>query len=337
MKKIMKIVIPGGTGQVGTILARAFQKDGHDVVILSRRPVNAPWRVLAWDAQTLGSWTKEFDGADVIINLAGRSVNCRYTDENRRAIMDSRIKSTRIVGEAISQSTNPPRVWLQASTATIYAHRYDAPNDDATGIIGGSEPNVPDTWNFSIAVATAWERATDEALTPMTRKVKMRTAVTMSPDPGGPFDLLVKLVRLGLGGRAADGRQYISWLHHVDFVRAVYWLIHHDELDGPVNLAAPNPLPNLEFMRILRNALGVRLGLSATKWMLEVAAVLMRTETELILKSRRVIPSLLMESGFTFQFPNWPEAAKDLCSEWRELRIKAAKPPTHPHPESHHP
>jgi uncharacterized protein len=320
MSTKMKIVIPGGTGQVGTVLARAFQKDGHDVVILSRKPVDLPWRVVAWDAQSLDSWAKELNGADVVINLAGRSVNCRYNDENRRAIMNSRINSTRIIGEAISQSTNPPRVWLQASTATIYAHRYDAPNDDATGILGGSEPNVPETWNFSIDVAKSWERATDEAVTPHTRKVKMRTAVTMSPDRGGPFDLLLKLVRLGLGGRAANGRQYISWLHYVDFVRAVYWLIDHDELQGPVNLAAPNPLTNEEFMRILRKACGVRIGLSATKWMLAIAAFLIRTETELILKSRRVIPSLLIESGFSFQFPGWTEAAEQLCSEWKGLQ-----------------
>ena len=316
----MKIVIPGGTGQVGTILARAFQHDGHDVVILSRNPVAAPWRVVTWDSRMLGAWSKEIDGADVLINLAGRSVNCRYSAQNRQAIMDSRINSTRIVGEAISQAVNPPRVWLQASTATIYAHRFDAANDDATGIIGGSEPNVPETWNFSIDVATSWERVTDEAVTPKTRKVKMRTAVTMSPDPGGPFDLLLKIVRLGLGGRAADGRQFISWLHHLDFVRAVYWLIDHDELEGPVNLAAPNPIPNDEFMRVLRNACGKRFGLNATKLILEAAAFLMRSETELILKSRRVVPSLLLSTGFTFRFPTWREAAEDLCREAKDLR-----------------
>jgi uncharacterized protein (TIGR01777 family) len=319
MNKPMKIVIPGGTGQVGTILARAFSSDGHDVVVLSRNATAAPWRVVAWDAQTLGPWTKEIEGADVIINLAGRSVNCRYNDANRRAIMDSRVISTRVIGEAISNASTPPRVWLQASTATIYAHRYDAPNDDETGILGGSEPNVPETWNFSIDVAKSWERATDESVTPNTRKVKMRTAVTMSPDPGGPFDLLLKLVRLGLGGLAASGQQYISWLHYVDFVRAVYWLIEHEELEGPVNLSAPNPLPNVEFMRILRKALGVPIGLSATGWMLGIAAFLMRTETELILKSRRVTPSLLLRSGFTFQFPSWPEAAEDLCMKWKEI------------------
>jgi len=313
----MKIVIPGGTGQVGTILARAFQKDGHDVVVLSRTSADRPWRIVTWDAKTLGPWTEEIDGADVVINLAGRSVNCRYNSENRIAIMNSRVESARVIGEAIVRSTKPPRVWLQASTATIYAHRYDAPNDDATGIIGGSEPNVPETWDFSIAVANSWERATDAAVTPRTRKVKMRTAVTMSPDGGGPFDLLLKLVRLGLGGRASDGRQFVSWIHHVDFVRAVYWLIDHDELEGAIILASPNPLPNEVFMRILRDAWGIRLGLNATNWMLAVAALVMRTETELILKSRRVLPSLMLESGFTFQFPNWADAAEDLCSSWR--------------------
>src|ERR1044071_4508521 len=157
----MKIVVPGGTGQVGTVLARAFQKDGHDVVVLSRHDEMLPWRVVEWDGRTLGDWAKEIDGADVVINLAGRSVNCRYNEKNRREMMDSRVDSTRAVGEAIAKAVNPPSVWLQASTATIYAHRFDAPNDDVTGIIGGHEPDAPDTWNFSIDVATAWERATN--------------------------------------------------------------------------------------------------------------------------------------------------------------------------------
>lgn len=154
----MKIVIPGGTGQVGTVLARAFRKDGHEVVVLSRRPQKADWRVVVWDAETLGDWAREFDGADAVINLAGRSVNCRYTPENRREMMDSRVKSTRVVGEAIAKAKNAPRVWLQSSTATIYAHRFDAPNDEENGIIGGSELNAPDSWKFSIDVARAWEQ-----------------------------------------------------------------------------------------------------------------------------------------------------------------------------------
>jgi hypothetical protein len=317
----MKIVIPGGTGQVGTLLARAFQADGHEVVVLSRKPASALWRVVPWDAKTLGDWASELDGAEVVANLAGRIVNCRYTPENRRSIMESRVDSTRIVGEAIRQAIHPPRVWLQASTATIYAHRYDAPNDEATGILGGSEPDAPDTWAFSIDVAKAWERALDEADTPNTRKVKLRSAMTMSPERGGIFDMLLGLVRRGLGGQAGDGRQYVSWIHGEDFVRALYWLIEHDDLDGPVNLAAPNPLPNAEFMRTLRQAWGISFGLPATKWMLEIGALFMGTETELILKSRRVVPKRLLDGGFEFRFPTWAGAADDLCRRWRE-RIK---------------
>ena len=315
----MKIVVAGGSGQVGTILTRGFRADGHEVVVLSRRPVSEPWRVVAWDAQTLGDWCAELDDADVVINLAGRSVNCRYTAPNRRMIMESRVRSTRVLGDAIGHSAHPPRVWLQASTATIYAHRYNAPNDEATGILGGGERVVPDSWRFSIDVATAWEQAANEACVPRTRKVLMRSAMTMSPDRGGIFDTLLKLVRRGLGGTCGDGRQFISWIHELDFIRAVYWLINHDELEGPVNLASPNPLPNAEFMRKLRRASGTRIGLPASPWMLEMGAFLMRTETELILKSRRVVPRRLLESGFHFDFPTWPEAAADLCRRWREM------------------
>ncbi|HEX8891289.1 MAG TPA: TIGR01777 family oxidoreductase [Pyrinomonadaceae bacterium] len=318
----MKIVIPGGTGQVGTVLARRFQKDGHEVVVLSRKPHHAPWRVVEWDAQRLGNWTTEFEGADAIINLAGRSVNCRYTDENRREIMESRVNSTRVVGEAIAKAKEPPRLWLQSSTATIYSHRFDAPNDEFSGIIGGNEPDAPASWRFSIDVARSWEEATDEATTPQTRKVKMRSALILSPDRGGIFDTLLSLVRHGLGGSAAGGRQYISWVHDEDFIRAIYWLIKMEELEGVVNIAAPNPLPQSEFMRVLREAWGIRLGLPATRLMLAVGALFLRTETELILKSRRVVSTRLQQSGFTFQFPTWIDAARDLCQKWRETNRK---------------
>jgi len=313
----MKIVIPGGTGQVGSVLARAFHDDGHEVVILSRRPAALPWRVVEWDAKTVGPWADEIDDSDVVINLAGRSVNCRYTEENRRQMMDSRVNSTRAVGESIAAAKNPPNVWLQMSTATIYSHRFDAPNDDVTGIIGGSEPDAPGSWKFSIEVATAWERAANEADTPNTRKVLMRSAMVMSPDRGGIFDTMLGLVKRGLGGTAADGRQYISWIHDVDFVRSIYWLIEHPELSGPVNLSAPTPMPNEDFMRVLREAWGTSIGLPASRWMLEVGALLMRTETELILKSRRVVPTRLLDSGFEFSFPIWEHAALDLCHRWR--------------------
>ena len=314
----MKIVLPGGTGQVGKILARAGVADGHEVVVLSRSPRDAPWRVVGWDAETIGEWASEIDGADVVINLAGRSVNCRYHAANRRAIKESRINSTRAVGEAIGRASRPPHVWMQASTATIYAHRYDASNDEATGLVGGSEPDAPDTWRFSIDVAKAWERAADEAVVPGTRKVLLRSAMTMSPDRGGVFDVLLGLVRRGLGGKSGDGRQYVSWIHDEDFIRAVYWLIDRD-LEGPVNLTSPHPVPNAEFMRTLRAAWGIGFGLPAIRWMLEVGTFFMRTETELILKSRRVVPGRLLESGFSFRFPSWAEAAADLCRRWRDL------------------
>lgn len=320
----MKIVIPGGSGQVGTLLARAFHARGDEVVVLSRTAPSAdrmsaqPWRVAEWDGENAGDWVSEFEGADAIINLAGQSVNCRYTPENRRVIIDSRVNSTRIVRQAIQAAKTAPRVWLQASTATLYAHRYDVPNDEASGIIGGSEPNAPDTWRFSIDVVKKWEQEANAALTPRTRKVLMRSAIVMSPDRGGPFDMLLRLVRFGLGGSYGDGKQFVSWIHDVDFVRSVEWLIQHEELDGPVNLAAPNPLPNTEFMASLRKAWGIPFGLPATELMLELGAFVLRSETELMLKSRRVVPTRMLQSGFSFQFPTWLEAARDLCSRWRQ-------------------
>lgn len=316
-KRALKIIIPGGSGQVGTLLARAFHGDGQEIVVLSRKLGSAPWRVVPWDGQTLGRWSDEIDGADVVINLAGQSVNCRYNARNRRLIKESRIHSTRVVGQAIAQAARPPAAWLQASTATIYAHRFDADNDEATGVLGGREPNAPDTWRFSTDVATSWECALDEAVTPHTRKVKLRSAMTMSPDRGGVFDVLLWLVRLGLGGAAGDGRQYVSWIHDLDFVRALYWLIEHDDVEGPVNLAAPHPVTNAEFMRTLREAWGMPCGLPASKWMLEVGAFLLRTETELILKNRRVVPGRLLQAGFTFEFPDWATASRDLCRRRR--------------------
>jgi len=314
----MKIIIPGGSGQVGTILSRAFQQRGDEVVVLSRSEHSKqPWRLVKWDGETIGDWSKQFEGADVIINLAGQSVNCRYTEQNRRIITDSRINSTRIIGEAIACAKRAPRLWLQASTATIYAHRFDAPNDEATGIIGGSEPNVPDTWRFSIDVATSWERVADEWPTPRTRKILMRSAIIMSPNHDGPFDMLLRLVRFGLGGAFGNGKQYVSWIHDQDFVQAVFWLIRHNEMEGTINLAAPESVTNREFMQVLRQTWGIPVGLPSTKWMLELGAFLLRSETELMLKSRRVIPARLLQSGFEFQFTDWAAAAADLCARWR--------------------
>jgi uncharacterized protein (TIGR01777 family) len=313
----MKIVLPGGTGQVGGMLAREFLAQGHDVVVLSRGSQGGPARTVSWDGRTVGTWARELDGADVVINLAGRSVNCRYTPENLRQMMDSRVDSTRAVGQAIAQAGNPPRVWLQMSTATIYAHRFDAPNDEATGRIGGDEPDAPGYWRQSIDIAKAWEATQQEASTPRTRKVALRTGMVMSPDPGGVFEVLLRLVRFRLGGASAGGRQFMSWIHDQDFVRATRFLIEREDLEGPVNLVAPNPLPQGEFMKELRAAAGVGLGLPAMKWMLEIGAFFLRTDTELLLKSRRVVPGRLLEAGFSFEFPDWPSAARNLVERWR--------------------
>lgn len=322
----MKIAIPGGTGQVGTLLARAFCKDGHEVIVFGRQlPTPAPWRVEQWNPANVANWSDKLDGVDVIINLAGRSVNCRYTPQNRKEILQSRVESVGAVGHAISNARRPPRVWLQASTATIYAHTYGAPNDEVSGVIGGAEADAPDTWQFSIDVATAWEKAFDEIPAQGTRKVKLRSAMTMSPDHGGIFDTLLALVRRGLGGASGDGRQYVSWIHEVDFIRAIYFLIERDDIEGAVNLASPNPVPNREFMAGLRRAWGANIGLPAAKWMLEIGAVFLRTETELILKSRRVIPGRLLREGFSFTYPDWPDAACELCERWKAERQRGLR------------
>ncbi|MFF4343259.1 TIGR01777 family oxidoreductase [Kitasatospora sp. NPDC001540] len=308
----MKYVIPGGTGQVGTMLERALRADGHQVVILTRTPT-APHHV-PWDGRTLGAWARELDGADVVVNLAGRTVSCRYTPQNLRQMMDSRVDSARVVGEAVAAAERPPRVWLQMSTATVYAHRFDAPNDEATGIIGGTEPGVPDYWEYSVRIARNWEAAQDEADTPGTRKVALRAAMVLSPDRGGVFDVLCRLARLGLGGPVAGGRQYVSWIHEHDFVRAVRFLVERDDLAGPVNLAAPNPLPHRQLMRELRRANGVPIGLPATRWMAELGALVLRSDTELLLKSRRVVPGRLQDAGFAFDFPHCADAARELVA-----------------------
>lgn len=315
----MKVVIPGGTGQVGGILRRALAAEGHEVVVLSRHPgpLEPGVRHVGWDGRTLGDWAAEVDGADAVVNLAGRTVSCRYTTENLHQMMDSRVESTRVVGAAIEQAANPPRVWLQMSTATIYADRRDAANDEATGVIGGHEPGVPGYWEYSVRIARAWESAQQEATLPGTRRVALRTAMVMSPDRGGVLDVMLWMARLGLGGPVAGGDQYVSWIHGEDFVRAVSLLLAREDLEGPVNLAAPEPVPQRDLMRGLRRAWGRRPGLPATEWMAEIGAFVMRTDTELLLKSRRVVPGRLLEAGFEFQHPTWDEAARDLVRQVR--------------------
>jgi uncharacterized protein len=314
--KTPRIIIAGGTGLLGRMLGRHFHEQGWDVSALVRYPAPLPWRTAHWNGRDLSDWSDELENADVLINLAGRSVNCRYTPAHRREIMDSRVDSTRVLGTAIAQCTEPPRLWMNMSTATIYRHSLDRDMDEATGEIGGNEPGVPDPWRFSIEVARAWEQAFFDPTLPSTRRIALRAAMVMSPNRGGAFSTLLALVRRGLGGPAASGDQYMSWIHHADFIRSIEFLISKPDLDGPINICSPHPLPNRDFMQALRDAEGALVGLTSTLWMLELGAFLLRTETELILKSRRVIPRKLIDAGFDFLFPNWPEAAQDLVREY---------------------
>ena len=260
----------------------------------------------------MGDWVEELDGADAIINLAGRSVSCRYTPEHLRQMMDSRVDSARVVGQAIAQVDRPPRAWLQMSTATIYADRRIGSNDEATGQIGGHEVGVPGYWEYSVRIAQNWEAAQQEADLPNTRRVALRSAMVMTPDRGGIFDVLLMLTRLGLGGPVAGGGQSVSWIHGDDFVSAVVYLLDHDELSGAVNLAAPGPVSQKDLMKSLRKAWGQRLGLPATKRMAVIGAWVLRSDPELLLKSRSVVPGRLLDAGFTFEYPQWSSAAEDL-------------------------
>jgi len=314
----VKIVLPGGSGQVGHILARHFHAQGHAVTVLNRTPQPTPWKSIQWDGRTPGPWTTELENADVLINLAGRSVNCRYNQANRRAIIDSRVDSTKILNQVVAAMKYPPRLWMNASTATIYRHALDRPMDELTGELGGNEPGAPDTWNFSIDVAKRWEAAFFETATPATRKIALRSAVTLSPDRGGIFDVLLGLVRVGLGGTQGNGNQFVSWIHDADFIRSIEFLIAHEDLDGVVNLASPNPLPNRDFLRVLRQAWGTGIGLPSYEWMIEVGAFFRRTESELVLKSRQVVPTRLLRAGFLFEYADWDVAAKNLVTRWRK-------------------
>jgi hypothetical protein len=277
--------------------------------------------VVQWDGYTLGRWVEELERGDVLINLAGRSVNCRYTRENRRAILDSRILSTQVLHRAIAAIEHPPAVWLNASTATIYRHALDRPMDEANGEFGGNEAGAPDTWNFSIEIAKAWERAFFSAATPGTRQVALRSAMTFSPDRGGVFDVFLNFVRHGLGGAILPGTQFVSWIHEVDFIRSIEFLIERQDLAGAMNLASPHPLPNREFLGILRRAWGARIGLPIAGWMLELGTFLLRTESELVLKSRRVVPGRLLDAGFQFTYPTWPQAAQELVARWKRSAL----------------
>lgn len=310
-----KIVIAGGSGFLGRALAAHFQKRGYVITILTRSPKEADdlIREIGWDGCTPGEWTHQLEGAFAVINLSGRSVNCRYHARNRKLILDSRINSTHVIGQAIGKCKAPPQVWLNMSTATIYKHTFGSPWDESGEI--SATPGAKD--EFSIGVATAWEQAFNKAQTPATRKAAMRTAMVLGREKNSVYPMLRRLTRLGLGGRMGDGRQFVSWIHEQDFCAAVEWLLTHKALSGAFNVAAPNPVTNAEMMKIFRDACGMPVGLPATKWMLGIGAFFLRTETELIIKSRRVVPRRLVESGFTFRYPFLAGAVEELCKGGR--------------------
>jgi uncharacterized protein (TIGR01777 family) len=331
IERPLRIVLPGGSGQVGQMLARHFQERGHHVTVLTRGPYTAPWQTVHWDDEEDGPWIETLEGADVCINLAGRSVNCRYHADHRAAIYNSRIRTTQLLNRVIASLADPPRVWMNASAATIYvraldANKVDLPLDEASGELGGNERSdnaelTTERWasrrDFISRVARDWETVFFETATPRTRKVALRSGIVLSPTPSSVFAVLSNLARLGLGGTQGNGRQFVSWIHEDDFARAVEFLIRREQMEGPVNMVAPHPLPNREFMEALRDAWGRPNGLPAPSLFIKIGAFLLRTESELVLRSSRVVPGRLLDAGFEFEFPEWPEAAEDLVRQWQ--------------------
>ncbi len=308
----MKLVLFGGAGHIGRALARNLDPDKYEIVVITRNPIET--NHVEWDCCTIGPWVSALEGADAVINLAGRRVHCRYNEANLREMMDSRVRSTEVIGDAIEACSIPPKVWLQSSTATIYQHTFGKANDEISGVIGGSEQGAPAVWNFSIEIAKRWEQALFDAKTPSTRRIALRSAIMMGVDRDSAFDIFSRLARLGIGGRLATGRQYVSWIHEVDFCRSIEFLLSHDELQGAINVASPNPLPQVEFAAGLRRAWGVPFGLPATPWMIALGAWALNGDSELVLKSRRVVPTVMTEAGFQFEFPVWADAAADLAN-----------------------
>ncbi len=294
-----KVVLAGGTGFVGQAFARRFRELGAEVKIISRQAPHIPW-------EDQSAIVEALEGADLLINLAGRSVNCRYTPENRRLILNSRTETTRQLGEYVLACRRPPALWINSSTATIYRHAEDRPMTEEGGEIGTG---------FSVDVAKAWEEAFFAFDLPATRQIALRIAIVL--DDGGVMAPLRNLVRFGLGGAQGSGRQQFSWIHMEDLFRIVRFLQEHPELDGVFNASAPNPVTNRELMASLRRAMGVPIGLPAPRWLLELGARFIRTETELVLKSRWVLPERLQRAGFTFHYDTLEKALEEIVGRMR--------------------
>ncbi|GGI28145.1 TIGR01777 family oxidoreductase [Pedobacter mendelii] len=304
--KYNKIILAGGSGYLGGVLAKHFSIMANEIIILARKPKteNRNIKTLVWDRKTESSWTKELNDADLLINLCGKNVNCRYTDKNREEIINSRIFPTQLLNQVLNKLSNPPKLWINVTSATIYRHAEDKPQDDLTGEIG---------YGFSIDVCRTWEEIFFEPTNPKTRKIALRMGIVMGRKDGA-FPRLLNLVKVGMGGKQGAGEQYVSWIHEQDVARSVEWLIEHVEIEGAVNCTAPNAVKNTEMMKTLRMAYGMPFGLPAPAWLLEIGAKFIGTETELILKSRWVNPAILINSGFKFQYGDINDAFNDILS-----------------------
>lgn len=302
-----KIVIAGGTGFLGECLSRYFAQKGYEVIILSRniRTDRPPLSYQQWDGKTLGKWAQCLEGTEALINLTGKSVDCRYTTRNKKLIYSSRLEATKVLGLALAGCENPPKVWINAASATIYRHSLDTPMDEKKGELGEG---------FSVDVCKKWEQVFNNQQVPKTRKVILRIAIVLGYE-GGAFRPLKNLVKVGLGGKQGNGKQKFSWIHEQDFVRITDYVIKNENVEGVFNVSAPNPVSNMELMNLLRKTLKMPFGLPSPNWLLKIGAVIIRTETELILKSRYVIPGKLIERSFKFDFPQLEDAVEDLIKK----------------------
>lgn len=296
----MKIIIAGGSGFLGNALEKFFAEKQNEVIVLTRNPTKK--NDVLWDARNIGEWANELNNADVLINMTGKSVDCRYNENNKREILESRINSTKILQDAIDKCQNPPKTWLNASSATIYVHSETQLMDEENGIIGD---------DFSMNICKSWEAAFFEKTNSNIRKVALRTSIVLGNDDGA-FPKLKTITKLGLGGKQGRGNQMMSWIHVIDFCKAVEYIIGNEEINGVINITAPTPLKNIDFMQRLRNQMHIPFGIPSPVFVLELAAIFIKTETELLLKSRNVYPKRLLESGFRFDFPSIELALQDL-------------------------
>ena len=304
--KYNKIILAGGNGYLGKVFAEYYRNLAFEIIILSRRTAANQGNIttLVWNGVDEDTWKDSLEGADLLINLCGKNVNCRYTEKNKAEIIDSRINPTKLLGDVIANLQSPPKLWINITSATIYRHAEDRAQDEETGEIG---------YGFSIDVCRQWEQTFFKTSTPQTRKIALRMGIVLGSRDGA-FPRLLNLVKFGMGGRQGDGQQYVSWVHEQDAAKSTEWLMQHKEMEGVINCTAPEAVRNAEFMKLIRDAYGVPFGLPSPAWLLEMGAVVIGTETELILKSRWVAPKRLVDSGYSFIFPKAEYAIKDIIS-----------------------